>query len=66
MQPLGDDLGSFRLRSPAMRYRMLGPLDVSGPEGRIALEGRRERAVLTALVMARGEVVSTDRLLDAP
>jgi len=49
-----------------MRYRMLGPLDLSGPEGRIAREGRRERAVLTALVMARGEVVSTDRLLDAP
>ncbi len=48
-----------------MEYRVLGPLEVSGPTGRIGLEGRRERAVLTALALARGEVVSTERLLDA-
>ncbi len=48
-----------------MEYRVLGPLEVSGPAGRIGLEGRRERAVLTALALARGEVVSTERLLDA-
>jgi len=48
-----------------MEYRVLGPLEVSGPDGRITLEGRRERAVLAALIMARGEVLSTDRLLDA-
>ena len=48
-----------------MEYRVLGPLEVSGPAGRIGLEGRRERAVLTALALTRGEVVSTERLLDA-
>ena len=48
-----------------MEYRVLGPLEVGGPDGRIGLEGRRERAVLTALALSRGDVVSTERLLDA-
>ncbi|HEX5586730.1 MAG TPA: BTAD domain-containing putative transcriptional regulator [Acidimicrobiia bacterium] len=48
-----------------MHYGVLGPLEVSGPDGPIGFEGRRERAVLAALVLARGAVVSTARLLDA-
>src|SRR6478735_9493416 len=56
---------SGRLPFPAMEYRVLGPLELSGPAGPIKLEGRRERAVLAALVLGRGAVVSTDRLLDA-
>src|SRR6476620_7938831 len=58
-------LGISRLPCPSMEYRVLGPLEVRGPTGRIGLEGRLERAVLAALALARGEVVSTERLLDA-
>jgi class 3 adenylate cyclase len=40
-------------------------LEVAGAQSPGQLRGRRERAVLTALVVAGGDVVSTDRLIAA-
>ena len=44
---------------------MLGPLEVSGPTGDVALTGRNERVVLTALAASSNEALSADRLVDA-
>jgi DNA-binding SARP family transcriptional activator len=46
-----------------LEFRILGPLEVQDG-GRIALGGQKQRALLGALVVHAGEVVSTDRLLD--
>ena len=48
-----------------MEFRVLGPLEVAGATTSSQLRGRRERAVLAALVLAAGDVVGTDRLIDA-
>ena len=48
-----------------MRFRILGPLEVDGDEAPIAIGGPKPRALLAALLVHRGTVVSVDRLLDA-
>jgi DNA-binding SARP family transcriptional activator len=45
-------------------FRILGPLEVVGEDGRIELGGQKQRALLGGLVIRAGRVVSTDRLLD--
>ncbi len=45
-------------------FRLLGPLEVGSPDGPVAVGGRKERALLTILLLHRGEVVSADRLID--
>jgi DNA-binding SARP family transcriptional activator len=47
-----------------MEFRILGPLEVVGDEGPLALGGQKQRALLGLLLVRAGEVVSTDRLLD--
>ena len=47
-----------------LEFRILGPVEVEGDAGRIALGGLKQRALLGALLVRAGEVVSTDRLLD--
>jgi DNA-binding SARP family transcriptional activator len=48
-----------------MRYRLLGPLEVVDDANEtLALSGERERALLTALLLATGQPVSTSRLID--
>jgi DNA-binding SARP family transcriptional activator len=46
-----------------LRFRILGPFEVVNDEP-LSLGGRRQRAVLLALLIHRGEVVSRDRLID--
>ena len=46
-------------------FRVLGPLEVEGDDGPIAISGQRPRALLTALLVQPNAVVSTDRLVDA-
>src|SRR6478672_309761 len=58
-------LGRRGLPSGPMEFRILGPVEVSGPGGPIRLGSRRERAVLAALVIGGGTVVSAERLIDA-
>ncbi len=48
-----------------VEFRILGPLEVIGPEGPIAIGSARQRAILAALVLHAGEAVSGDRLIDA-
>jgi DNA-binding SARP family transcriptional activator len=49
-----------------MEFRILGPLEACDSSGvEIRLPAGRERALLAALLLRRGEVVSTDALVDA-
>ncbi|MBJ7341634.1 BTAD domain-containing putative transcriptional regulator [Mycolicibacterium sp.] len=53
-----------------MRYRLLGPLRVAredpiGTEVHVDVGPPKQRAVLAVLLLARGRVVSVDRLIDA-
>ena len=49
-----------------MDVNILGPLEIRGREGReIKLPAGRERSLLVLLLIHRGEVVSTDRIVDA-
>ena len=47
-----------------IEFRILGPLEVVEHDRPLALGGPRQRAVLAVLLLHRGEVVSTDRLID--
>lgn len=48
-----------------VQYRVLGPLHAEGEAGPIDIGPPKRRALLAALLLARGRVVSTDRLIDA-
>lgn len=48
-----------------MRFDVLGPLQVTGSRGPIAISRPRERAILAVLLVRPGEVVSLDRLVNA-
>jgi DNA-binding SARP family transcriptional activator len=47
-----------------LAIRLLGPLEADVAEGAADLGGPRQRAVLALLLVARGEVVSVDRLIE--
>jgi len=49
----------------ALEFRILGPLEVWNAGVPLPLRGQRARALLALLLIHRGEVVSTERLLDA-
>jgi DNA-binding SARP family transcriptional activator len=46
-------------------FRLLGPLEVEGDDGPIALGGQKQRAVLALLLLQAGRVVSQDSLVNA-
>src|SRR5215211_409426 len=46
------------------RFRVLGPLEVVGDQGPLALGGQKQRALLAVLLLNLGRVVSTDSLID--
>lgn len=48
-----------------MRYRLLGPLQVVHGDTPVDIGPPKQRAVLAALLLAQGRVVSVDRLVDA-
>ena len=49
-----------------MELRILGPFEVCDDSGQpVKLPAGRERALLAVLALRRGEVVSTDALVDA-
>jgi DNA-binding SARP family transcriptional activator len=48
-----------------MDFRVLGPLEVGGDDGPLALGGIKQRSVLAVLLLHANQVVSTDRLTDA-
>jgi DNA-binding SARP family transcriptional activator len=45
-------------------FRILGPLEMHGDHGPVAITGTRQRALLAILLLHAGEAVSTDRLMD--
>lgn len=47
-----------------MDVRICGPLEVLADGEPVALGGQRQRALLAVLVLHRGTVVSSDRLID--
>src|SRR5215218_6592191 len=50
--------------SPGMEFGVLGPLQVLQEGQTVRITGPRERALLAALLLHPGEVVSADRLID--
>jgi DNA-binding SARP family transcriptional activator/class 3 adenylate cyclase len=57
---------SARAAGGGLEFQILGPLEVLDPDRvPFQLGGRRQRAVLALLLLRRGEVVSTDRIVDA-
>jgi YVTN family beta-propeller protein len=48
-----------------VRYRLLGPLEISDGDRPLALGEGRQRSVVTLLLLHRNEAVSSDRLIDA-
>ncbi|MEZ0110949.1 DNA-binding SARP family transcriptional activator [Catenulispora sp. EB89] len=48
-----------------MQVRILGPIEIAGPEGSCEVSGLRRKAVLAALAVEPGRVVSTERLAAA-
>ncbi len=47
-----------------MEFRILGPLEVEGAEGRVQLGGKKQRGLLALLLLHDGEVVSAGRLIE--
>jgi YVTN family beta-propeller protein len=59
--------GVLRLPSnvgAVIAFRVLGPFEVVEADRLVALGGPKQRALLAVLVLHRGEVVSSDRLID--
>ncbi|MEU5790506.1 BTAD domain-containing putative transcriptional regulator [Micromonospora purpureochromogenes] len=54
---------SWRAGAPAVTFGVLGPVQAVGAGGPVPLRGPRHRAVLARLLVARGQVVSVDRLV---
>jgi DNA-binding SARP family transcriptional activator len=52
-------------RGVAVRFHILGPLEVLERDAVVALGGAKQRAVLAILLLHRGEVLSSERLIDA-
>jgi DNA-binding SARP family transcriptional activator len=48
-----------------LRYRVLGPLEVTGPRGPVAVSGERQRRLLALLLVNTGQVVAADVLVEA-
>jgi DNA-binding SARP family transcriptional activator len=48
-----------------MRFLILGPLEAYDGERRLSIGGAKQRALLAMLLLHEGEVVSSDRLVDA-
>jgi len=51
--------------STRLRFGILGPLEATLDDHRLHLGGQRQRSVIAVLLLARGAVVTTDRLLEA-
>ncbi|MGH2840471.1 MAG: AfsR/SARP family transcriptional regulator, partial [Solirubrobacteraceae bacterium] len=50
--------------SRRLDFRVLGPVEVHDGDARLGLGGRKQRAVLSILLLHSNEVVSTERLID--
>jgi predicted ATPase/DNA-binding SARP family transcriptional activator len=55
----------LRTVTAPLTIRVLGPLELERADQTVTIGSSMQRRLLTALVLARGEVVSTDRLVEA-
>jgi len=55
---------TWYVRRSAVEFRILGPLEGAEGDRLLPLGARQQRTVLALLLLSRGEVVSTDRLVD--
>jgi len=67
MAPFGPRLAVVALARgrPVLAFRILGPFEVVDGDRPLVLGGPKMQALLAVLLVHRGEVVSTDRLIDA-
>jgi DNA-binding SARP family transcriptional activator/class 3 adenylate cyclase len=56
---------SEKVATNAPRFRLLGPMEVSGDDAPLSLGGQKQKAVLAVLLLHAGQAVSVDRLVDA-
>src|SRR5262245_48788897 len=63
-EPLDRRLFGELVSPVTFDFRILGPLEVEGPAGSVAVGGLRQRALLAVLLLDPGRVVATDRLVD--
>lgn len=47
-----------------IEFRILGPLEIVGPEGPVPVGGPKQRALLGLLLIHAGEVLSTEQIVD--
>ena len=57
--------GEGREELRAVRFRVLGSVEIESDDGPVVVSGQRLRALLTALLLQPNSVVSTDRLVEA-
>ena len=55
---------AFARGQTVIEFRVLGPFEVVESDRPVAVGGPKQRALLAVLVFHRGEVVSSDRLID--
>jgi DNA-binding SARP family transcriptional activator len=60
-----DGASSTRDNGSLLEFRLLGPLEAVDNGESVPLGGRQQRALLAALLLRRGEVVSADQLIDS-
>jgi serine/threonine protein kinase/DNA-binding SARP family transcriptional activator/Tol biopolymer transport system component len=56
--------GNSGYGSPAMEFRILGPLEVSAGDGALKVGGPKQRAVLAHLILRANRAVSVELLID--
>ncbi|MFJ5098296.1 AfsR/SARP family transcriptional regulator [Streptomyces sp. NPDC088557] len=59
-----DSVSGVRPASEGPAFRILGPLQVTGPQGRVRVPPGRQEVILAALLLEANRVVSTDYLVD--
>jgi DNA-binding SARP family transcriptional activator/tetratricopeptide (TPR) repeat protein len=59
-----DTLAEARISSAQPVFRILGPLEVGGPQGPVRIPPGRQEVILAALLLEANRVVSTDYLVD--
>ncbi len=61
---VGQNQGAEGVYGPAMRFRILGPLEVDAGDGPLGAGGPKQRAVLAHLVIRANQVVPAATLID--
>ena len=64
LRELGGDRSRTVVHRGALRFRMLGPLEVDAGAGPLALGGPKQRAVLAHLLLRPNELVPSETLID--